>query len=376
MLVYQSIPAVVFKTNKRSQILIALLLLLNIAIITCANAQNMPAGKMSQAERNTVIDTLVKKVNDYYVFPDVAKKMTDAVRQHQKHHDYDTITSRQFFAKMLTDDLQAISKDGHLGVDFSASPINEEPPGAPSEDVVDQFRKTWARANFNFKKLEHLDGNIGLLQLDTFFPADWIKDIAAGSMQFLANSDAIIIDLRNNHGFAPDGVLLIESYFFNDAVHLTDQHDRVAKTERQVWTMPTVPGPKLANVDLYLLVSKDCFSASEDFAYNMQSLGRAKVIGEVTGGGAHGTRLYKIGTYFTASIPFSYEENTVTHTDWEGKGVQPDVKVPAEQALLTAQVMAIQEQIKRHAKETDRVTGLKKILDQRQKELHALKAKN
>jgi C-terminal processing protease CtpA/Prc len=276
---------------------------------------------------------------------------------------------------MLTVDLQAISKDGHLGVDYSAAPVTDEDPGAPPEEVVNQFKKTWALSNFNFKKVEHLDGNVGLLQLDSFFPADWIKDLAAGSMQFLANSDAIIIDLRRNHGFAPDGVLLMESYFFNDAVHLTDNHNRDASTVNQVWTMPTVPGPKLPKVDLYILVSKDCFSASEDFTYNLQSQGRAKVIGEVTGGGAHGTKPYKIGTYFTASIPFAYEVNTVTHTDWEGKGVQPDVKVPADQALLTAQIMAIRTQIKRFAADTERVAKLQKIAEQKQKELDALKPK-
>ncbi|HTI12150.1 MAG TPA: S41 family peptidase [Puia sp.] len=359
--------------------LIPVIVLLEFTIAVKVRAQSqMPvstAGKFESKERNAVIDTLVKKVNDYYVFPEVAQKMADVIRQRQKHHDYDTVTSREVFAKMLTVDLQAISKDGHLGVDYSAAPVTDEDPGAPPEEVVNQFKKTWALSNFNFKKVEHLDGNVGLLQLDSFFPADWIKDLAAGSMQFLANSDAIIIDLRRNHGFAPDGVLLMESYFFNDAVHLTDNHNRDASTVNQVWTMPTVPGPKLPKVDLYILVSKDCFSASEDFTYNLQSQGRAKVIGEVTGGGAHGTKPYKIGTYFTASIPFAYEVNTVTHTDWEGKGVQPDVKVPADQALLTAQIMAIRTQIKRFAADTERVAKLQKIAEQKQKELDALKPK-
>jgi ribosomal protein S15P/S13E len=357
--------------------LIIALLEFTIALDTRAQSQMLvsPPGKFEPAERNAVIDTLVKRLNDYYVFPEVAKKMTDAIRQHKKLHDYDTLTNREVFARILTTDLQSISKDGHLGVDYSAAPITDENPGAPSEDAVNQFRKTWARSNFNFKKVEHLDGNVGLLQLDSFFPADWIKDIAAGSMMFLANSDAIIIDLRRNHGFAPDGVLLMESYFFNDAVHLTDNHNRDASTVNQVWTMPAVPGPKLSNVDLYILVSRDCFSASEDFAYNLQSQGRAKVIGEVTGGGAHGTKPYKIGTYFTASIPFAYEVNTVTHTDWEGKGVQPDVKVPADQALLTAQIMGIQAQLNRLTADTESVAKLQKVVEQKQKELEALKSK-
>lgn len=81
----------------------------------------------------------------------------------------------------------------------------------------------------------------------------------------------------------------------------------------------------------------------------------------MTGGGAHPTKPYKIGTHFTADIPFAYSVNPVTHTDWEGKGVQPDVKVPANQALLTAQIMAIQAVIKRNPDDKDRIAGLQRV---------------
>lgn len=343
-------------------------------IMLTANAQQQSLPpKLTSAERNEVIDTLLAKVNAIYVFKDIAKKMSEAIRQHHQHHDYDTIADREVFAKVLTTDLQVISKDGHLGVDYSATPVTNKTPGAPSPDDVNKFRLTWARNNFNFKKVEHLDGNIGLLQLDTFFPADWIKDIAAGSFAFLSNSDAIIIDLRNNHGFAPDGVNLIESYFFSDETHIADQYDRDAKTLRQYWTSATVPGSKLINKDLYILVSKNTFSAPESFAYNMQALSRAKVIGEVTGGGAHGTKPFTISKYFIASIPFSYEVNPVTHTDWEGKGIQPDVKVPADEALLTAQIMAIREVINRNADNSERIKGLEKVVLYLQQQLDVLK---
>ena len=349
-----------------------------IALTLGAHAQDKHAtnsGKnMGAAERKAVIDTLVAKVNALYVYEDVAKKMTAAIRQHQQHHDYDTITSRDVFAKRLTADLHAVDNDGHLGVEYSATPITDEKPEAPSQDAADAFRKTWARSNFNFKKVEVLDGNIGLLQVDTFFPSDWIKDLTQSSMTFLANSDAIIIDIRKNHGFA-DGGLLIASYFFNEPTHWSDNYDRDAKTLRQSWTLPVVPGVKLADKEVYILVSKDCFSASEDFAYNMQALGRAKVIGEVTGGGAHPTKPYKIGTYFLADIPFAYGVNPVTHTDWEGKGVRPDIQVPADQALLTAQIMAIRFIIKKIPAETERIAGLQKVIAQKEQELNDLKAK-
>jgi len=85
--------------------LIPVIVLLEFTIAVKVRAQSqMPvstAGKFESKERNAVIDTLVKKVNDYYVFPEVAQKMADVIRQRQKHHDYDTVTNREVFAKML-----------------------------------------------------------------------------------------------------------------------------------------------------------------------------------------------------------------------------------------------------------------------------------
>jgi len=343
-----------------------------ISILNVQAQQPVQPPKLTAAERTTVIDTLIAKINSLYVYEDIAKKMTAAIRHNQLHHNYDTISSREAFAKRLTADLHAVNNDGHLGIEYSASPIGEEKPEAPSQADADAFRKTWARSNFNFKKVEVLDGNIGLLQVDAFFPSDWIRDLTQSSMTFLANSDAIIIDIRKNHGFA-DGGFLIASYFFSDPVHWNDIYDRDAKTLHQSWTLPVVPGPRLIDKDVYILVSKDCFSASEDFAYNMQALGRAKVIGEVTGGGAHPTKPYKIGTYFLADIPFAYGVNPVTHSDWEGKGVLPNVKVAANKALLTAQIMAIQAVIQRNPNDKDRVTGLRQVIAEKEKELAAIK---
>ncbi|HTH50064.1 MAG TPA: S41 family peptidase [Candidatus Limnocylindria bacterium] len=343
-----------------------------LALSTRAEPPPQPP-QFTAAERTEVIGTLVAKVNALYVYEELAKKMTAAILEHQQHHDYDAITNREAFARQLTVDLHAVNNDGHLGVEWSASPIGDEKPEAPSQDSADAFRKTWSRSNFNFRKVEVLDGNIGLLQVDTFFPSEWIKDLVQSSMTFLANSDAVIVDIRKNHGFA-DGGLLIASYFFNDPVHWNDNHDRDAGTLRQSWTLPVVPGAKLADKDVYILVSKDCFSAAEDFAYNLQALGRAKVIGEVTGGGAHPTKPYKIGTYFMASIPFAHGVNPVTHTDWEGKGVQPDVKVPADQALLTAQILAIEAVIRRNPNDQDRDSGLRQVIAEKEKLLSQVKA--
>ena len=127
--------------------------------------------------------------------------------------------------------------------------------------------------------------------------------------------------------------------------------------------MPVVPGPSLADKDLYILTSHDTFSAPEAFAYDMQqALGRAKIVGEVTGGGAHGTKPYRLSGYFIAAIPFNRGVNAVTHTDYEGVGVKPDVQVPAKEALLTAHILALRGVLARTTSEPERKAELEKLI--------------
>jgi hypothetical protein len=339
------------------------------AIFTVLTLSLAQAQQVTNAEKKSTIDTLLAKIENHYVYPDVAKKMTEAVRKRVRAHAYDTVTSGTVLAKMLTEDLRSVSHDGHLGIDYSAGVIPDEVPGTPpSQQVIDDFRKQGADDNFAFRKLEILEGNIGYLKLNIFWPGDWIKEAAAGAMAMLANSDAVILDLRDNHGFAPDGVILIESYFFKDEMHMTDQVNNDEHSMRQYWTLPVVPGNRLPDKKLYLLVSHDTFSAGEDFAYNMQALKRATVIGEATGGGAHGTRPYRINSHFSAGIPFSYSINPVTHTDWEGRGVQPDIIAAKEQALVVAEVIIIKDMLT-SSKDENRKKYLENLLVQRQKEL-------
>jgi retinol-binding protein 3 len=312
-------------------------------------------------QRTAVIDTLLRLVESRYVYPDIARKMTIYVRKRQQQHAYDTIGRGEALARILTEDLRSISRDGHLGLEYSSTVIPiESAQGPPSQQAMDDFKQQGVSDNFAFRRLEILDGNIGYLKLNAFWPSAWIKETASGAMAFLANSDVIILDLRDNHGFA-DGGGLIQSYFFEEPTHMSDYINRDDGTRRQFWTMPVVPGPKLTNKKLYILVSHDTFSAGEDFTYNMQAQKRAIVVGETTGGGAHGTRRYRLSDHFSASIPHVYSINPITGGDWEGKGVQPDITVGREDALRTAHIAAL-ESIVANSKEKDQVKGLKEII--------------
>ncbi|HEX4459590.1 MAG TPA: S41 family peptidase, partial [Polyangia bacterium] len=196
------------------------------------------------------------------------------------------------------------------------------------------------RDNCAFVKVEHLASNIGYVKLDGFADARVCAATATAAMGFLAYADAIIFDLRDNHGGDPYQVAHLASYLFETRTHLNDLFDRRLKRTTQFWTKPDVPGRKLAGKPVFVLTSKHTFSAAEEFTYDLQNLKRATIVGETTGGGAHPVAMRRIDDHFAIGVPYERPVNPVTKTDWEGKGVVPDVKVPADQALATAQQLA------------------------------------
>jgi hypothetical protein len=326
------------------------------------NGESEKNREVTQAERAETIDALVKNLESDYILPDAAKEMVQAIRGHQARHEYDAITDGEKFAKALTSDLQTVSHDHHLGVDYSVEPVREGPMDQPSAEDIRKFRLAGERRNFQYRKVERLDGGIGLLQVDGFYPAEYVRETVAGAAGFLSHTEAIILDLRENHGGMLDGPLLLESYFFKEMTHISDSYNRAENSTRQFWTMPVVPGPTLADKDLYILTSHGTFSAPEEVAYDLQALKRAKIVGETTGGGAHGTKPYRLGAHFIADIPFNRSINPVTQGDWEGFGVKPDVQVPAEKALLTAHILALRGVLARTTDDGQRKADLEKLI--------------
>ncbi|WP_205679164.1 S41 family peptidase, partial [Aquisphaera insulae] len=196
-----------------------------------------PDIALDGAARNAVIDGLLEKLGSTYVFQEQAKKMEQAIRDRQARKEYDAVTSGREFARLLTAHLREVCKDGHLGVDYSVAVIPEDSDRKPPnpEDVA-RFRETGRRRNYEYRKVERLGGGIGLLQVDGFYPGEWAGDTVAAAATFLANSEAIILDLRQNGGGAPTGVALLASYFFEEETHLEDQFNRAENSTRQYWT--------------------------------------------------------------------------------------------------------------------------------------------
>ena len=314
--------------------------------VTAFSIRAIPPGAtladyaIDAAARARAIDGALAKLSASYVFPDVARKMAEAVRARAARGEYDAITDGDALADRLTEDLRAVSRDRHLGVSFSPVKLPPPPSGGPSPAAREQFRRQLAQTNCAFERVERMAGNVGYLKFNGFADAELCAPTVQAAMAFLANVDALIVDLRDNGGGSPAMVSYVSSWLFAERTHLNDLWTRTTNSTQEFWTRPDVPGKKLADKPVYVLTSRRTFSGAEEFSYNLRALGRATIVGETTGGGAHPVSGQRIDDHFTIGVPFARAINPITKTNWEGTGVEPHVKVPAADALSTALKLA------------------------------------
>ena len=292
------------------------------------------------AGRMSVIEGASAQLDSFYVFPEVAKRISDSLRARNRRGAYDAYTKKMTFAAKLNDELRELSRDKHMEFHYSARPFMPRPmnapaprdpvPGAISRDQADLM-------NCGFVKVEQLEGNVGYVKFDGFFDVDMCGETASAAMTFVAGTRALIVDLRENGGGSPAMVSYVSSYLFSRRTHLNDIWNRRTGRTEEFWTRDSVPGRRFGGEKpVFVLTSANTFSGAEEFAYNLKALKRATIVGEVTGGGAHPVGPRPVGDDFVIAVPHSRAINPITHTNWEGVGVEPDIKVPAADALAAA----------------------------------------
>lgn len=295
-------------------------------------------GSIDDKVRAETVEKIAADLDKSYVYPEVGTRMAEAIRKNLADGKYDKLESAGLFASVLTKDLQAISKDKHLTVGVGtggggcgAAPADDESWWAP--DKYD---------NYGFEQVSHLPGNIGYLKLNMFHDGAESEPTAAAAMNFLANSDALIIDLRENGGGSPHMIAFLSGYLFDERTHLNSFYYRPTDSTSETWTRTDVPGKRLGQkVPVYVLTSAYTFSGAEEFTYNLKHLKRATIVGETTGGGAHPVERHEVNEMFTLMVPFGRAINPVTKTNWEGVGVKPQIECGASDALLVAQKDAL-----------------------------------
>jgi hypothetical protein len=340
--------------------------------ITMPDDGSLAAEQMSGRE---IVTTAMSLLRANYVFPEVAEQAAVAVEARLAAGEYDNLDEITL-TDLVTTHLREVTGDKHLGLRLGGGPPPGRRPGGPEpgpgrpepgpgrpepgpgrpepeparpgpgpgdmEPKGHEARRLAMRQmgrldNFGIRRVERLDGNVGYLDVRRVaVPANAGPAIAA-AMELVAGTYALILDLRRNGGGSPEGVLFWCSYLLEEKpTHLNDIYHADTGETRQFWALPYVPGTRYVDRPVYVLISSRTFSGGEEFCYNLQALGRAELIGETTGGGAHPTRGFPVSPAVHIAVPFARSINPVTGTNWQGTGVIPDVAVPEAEACDVA----------------------------------------
>jgi Peptidase family S41/N-terminal domain of Peptidase_S41 in eukaryotic IRBP len=313
-----------------------LLLLLPLAL-TC-RAHTLP-GAATPQQVDEILDHLSESLNDY-VFPETAAELKRQLQA--KRSEYRVITDPKALATRLTDDLRAVGHDKHLEVSYG------DDMGFAKDPTPEELRRAHtldAGRGFGVRSARRLPGNIGYIDLAYFSGDPEAGAAIAAAMQIIHGTDALILDLRRNGGGGPASTVLL-SYFFAEPTQLSSVVERKdgLDRERQKWTMPYVPGGPYPGKAVFVLTSHHTWSAAELCAYDLKTRKRATLVGEVTGGAANSSSgLISLGYGFAALIPNGQTRSPITHTSWEGTGVEPDVATNASEALIVAYKLALKD---------------------------------
>ncbi len=311
----------------------------------------VPDAPSDAAARAQIIDAALKNIVAQYVDPDVAAKLVASVRAHQSRGDYDHVASSVAFAALLTSHFAEAAHDKHLSIKYTPRVLPADPdPSAKPDPGAAAAAEAAERAanrfdNGGFYRVERFPGNIGYVKFDRFAGPWEAGEAAVAAMSFIADADALIMDLIDNQGGYPQMVALLASYLFDGwPVQLSGIYSRDTGQTEQAWTTSFVPGKRYGKEKpVYVLTSAKTVSAAEAFAYDLQAVKRATIVGEVTMGGANPGNVFRVTDHFHMQIAQGRAVNPVTKTNWEGTGVTPDVRVRADLALATARLMALKE---------------------------------
>ena len=276
------------------------------------------------------------------------KAIADDLRADAAQGKFDALTDPRDLASALTMRLQPL--DHHFSVMWSPpapgpgqgpSQGQQRRPGPMVAPGADRL------ANYGFHRLEMLPEGVAYIDLRGFAdidfrdPKDAARRAADTALDFAANADAVIIDLRDNGGGAPSMVGYLTSAFTRpDADIYNTFHSRDGTSSEK----PGIyrPAPRL-DVPLYILTSGRSASAAEALAYTLQSAGRAKTVGEASAGGANPGGFIEVGEGLRIFVSGGSPINPITHRNWEGTGVTPDLPAPAATALRRARMAALEQ---------------------------------
>lgn len=298
-----------------------------------------PAPELDPPRISAAVDGVASLIEENYFDLAIGEQVANSLRKLAKEGSYSQFLTREELAQRLTHDLFTWTHDKHLAVMVTPPPSTKAPPAEPEPSRADIVRRT----NAGLQRVEVLAGNVGYLQLNAFYRVEEASERISAAMQLLISADALIVDLRENLGGAPDTVALLASYFFDSPNRpLFDIVPRGEEGHKSYQTRDVDARLRNGQRPVYVLTSAQTFSAGEGLAYLLQEQGRAVIIGEPTAGAANPGRPYPVDAYLEVVVPNGQIRSAIRNSNWEGTGVSPDCKIAAREALSTAHRQALE----------------------------------
>jgi len=310
------------------------LVLAGLSIGPSAHSQQGPTTALDDTSRHEAVEAVAAALRNRYIFPDIGEQAAQAIEAALEDGSYDDLDQRAAFAARLTEDLQAVARDKHLRVSAPGT------PSAPAGGAGGAPPPERPRAEGGVTRADIIDSDVGYIEIIGFPPPFQFNGPADTALAALQDTRALIIDIRRNGGGSPESVSRLVSYFLDsdEPVHINTfvnrTPDTTTFTTREFWS-ETTPF-SYAGKPVYVLTSGFTFSGGEEFAYDMQVMDLAELVGDTTGGGANPGGTMPIAPGLVMFVPGGRAENPITGTNWEGVGVIPDVAVPSADAFRVA----------------------------------------
>jgi hypothetical protein len=348
---------------------------LTLTIFPRASAQEQPSAPVSApapapatpSEYATAIETLAGKLEASYLDPKVGRQYATLLRANAA--TYAQITDPRALAKRVTDDLRALHPDNHLRVALGGP---DGPPGGPGPrrvriggpggaggpgpapgpgglrpQAIEDPK--WIAPGVAYIKFNMFDGSAETLATLEAFMKDHLE------------AKAIILDARTHRGGGMAEMDVMLPYLYAQPTHLVSMdvaqslvdargpppggaNMRAVKApagvfRREHWVTPNAE-TRLRGAKVFYLTSTRTGSAAEHLALALKRTHRGVLVGEHTGGANHFGGFELLGAGLVAFVPVGRTFDPDTDQDWEGGGIQPDVAVPADQALDKALELA------------------------------------
>lgn len=288
--------------------------------------------RLDKEEQRRVIAAAISDVKRYYPDGRAAQRVANALSADDGASGLD----KEAFARLLTKQIRDASENMHFELIYSPNPLPAQPRTPTAADQA-RYRQAMEENNCMFEKVEMLPHRIGYVKLNFFPDTSVCETKARAVMNSVNGADALIFDLRDNRGGFPEMVALIGSYLFDHPEYWYNPREN---TTALSWTRSPVPGNQLANKPVFVLTSATTMSGAEQFCFNLKMLKRATLVGETTRGAAHAGVLHRIDEHFGIAIPEAQAINPYSKNDWEGTGVEPDMKINPADALEKAEALA------------------------------------